>query len=64
MSKPYARLRNLAVKLGYEFHRQSKGDHERWRHPITGKKVTLPTAGKRHPIAIKNIEAEIRRRAR
>jgi predicted RNA binding protein YcfA (HicA-like mRNA interferase family) len=34
-------LRRLLGEAGYLLHRQGKGDHEIWRHPLTGVKVTV-----------------------
>ena len=30
----------------YRFHRSAKGDHEIWRHPETGRQVTLDAGTK------------------
>jgi len=38
----YARqLRRLLGEAGYQFEREGKGDHEIWRNPETGRRVTL-----------------------
>ncbi len=39
------RYRELARKLrafGFVFDRPGPGSHEIWRHPVTGRKVTIP----------------------
>jgi predicted RNA binding protein YcfA (HicA-like mRNA interferase family) len=39
------RYREVVRRLrlhGYAFDRQGPGSHEIWRHPVTGRKVTLP----------------------
>lgn len=34
-------VRRLRV-FGFQFDRPGPGSHEIWRHPVTGKKVTVP----------------------
>ncbi len=38
----YEKLVRAALKeYGYSFHRRSKGDHDIWRNPVTGRSVTV-----------------------
>lgn len=58
----YRELRDAAKDLGWEFERQAKGDHQLWRHPVTGRKTTLP----RRPVKRRsgaNILASLKRLA-
>jgi predicted RNA binding protein YcfA (HicA-like mRNA interferase family) len=34
-------VRRLLRAAGFEFHRSGKGDHQIWRHPTTGRSVTV-----------------------
>lgn len=46
------RYRDVTRRLrsfGYRFDRQAAGSHEIWRHPITGRKVTIPHHAKEMP---------------
>lgn len=40
------RLKRILRQAGYRFHRSAKGDHEIWRHPETGRQVTLDAGTK------------------
>jgi predicted RNA binding protein YcfA (HicA-like mRNA interferase family) len=40
--KDYSKAtRKILTKHGWIFHRHAKGDHEIWKHPATGKTVTV-----------------------
>ena len=62
MSTPYNRLRSYAEALGYTYLKRGKGSHQKWKHPATGRIVTIPW-GKRRRTAIANIEMRLRQGA-
>ena len=37
-----AEVREKLKGAGWEFHHHGKGDHDVWRNPHTGQKVTVP----------------------
>jgi predicted RNA binding protein YcfA (HicA-like mRNA interferase family) len=38
----YQEVARRLRSLGFAFDRQGPGSHEVWRHPVSGRKVTLP----------------------
>nr|WP_201285401.1 type II toxin-antitoxin system HicA family toxin [Chelativorans xinjiangense] len=37
-------LKAILSRAGWVFHRPGRGDHEIWRHPVTGRRVVVDNA--------------------